>query len=436
MGFFIPNNMTSLSKLYEKFCEATGFTTDTRNIKKGNIFFALKGDNFNGNTFAKKALDLGCSCVVVDEKQIDDDERYFLVDNVLTTLQQLATHHRTLLKTPIIALTGSNGKTTTKELIACVLEKKFNILATKGNLNNHIGVPLTLLSLNRSHELAVIEMGANHQGEIKALCEIAKPNMGLITNIGRAHLEGFGGIEGVIKGKTEMYAYLQSHNATVFYNHDNELLKKLVPKNISLLSYGRSPENYCSYTAIENNKYAGVLYDNSKIISQLQGQHQYENIAVALCIGKYFEIPSKTIAEAISLYIPENNRSQELKTDNNTILLDAYNANPTSMKVALEHFLSKSDKDQLVILGDMFELGEYSKIEHQAIIKLLKSNDTNCMAILVGKAFYELKTDDSFQYFEKTEDCYAYLKTEPIKKKSILIKGSRSMKLESLTELL
>lgn len=427
--------MTSLNRLYQKFCESSGFTTDTRNISQGNIFFALKGENFNGNLFAKQALEMGCSYVVVDEKQNDENEAYLLVENVLESLQKLATLHRQSLNIPIVALTGSNGKTTTKELIASVLQEKYKTLATKGNFNNHIGVPLTLLSLNDTHEVAVVEMGANHQGEIKLLCEIAQPNIGLITNIGRAHLDGFGGIEGVIKGKTEMYRYLAKENAVVFYNSDNELLKELAPKSIKHISYGTSKEADCSVNPIQDLKYAGVLYKKQEIISQLQGQHQYENIAAAISIGEYFGVEEESISKAISGYIPENNRSQELKTDNNDILLDAYNANPTSMKLSLEHFLSKSDKKQLIILGDMFELGSYSKTEHQNVIDMLKSYSIS-QVILVGKAFYELKSDDSFTYFKETKDCYSYLENNTIVGRSILIKGSRSMKLESLTTLL
>lgn len=435
MGFFISTNMTSLKELYKRFCESSGFTTDTRKIEKGNIFFALKGENFNGNTFAKTALEKGCSYVVIDEQQVIDDDRYLLVADVLSSLQELATYHRNELNTPILALTGSNGKTTTKELIAAVLEKKFTVLATKGNLNNHIGVPLTLLSLKSTHEIAVVEMGANHQREIHALCEIAQPNMGLITNIGSAHLEGFGGIEGVIKGKTEMYDYLKRNHRSVFYNIDNPLLESLVPKNIEAFSYGTSANAYCKFEIIKENKYASIFYNNTLIKSQLQGDHQYENIAVAICIGQYYNIATEKIADAISSYVPSNNRSQELKTANNSILLDAYNANPTSMKVSLDHFLKGPNAHKLVILGAMFELGEYSKKEHQTIIDLLKAHHVP-QAFLVGQAFYDLRTEDRFQYFESTESCLEFLKERSIKDKSILIKGSRSMMLEKLTTLL
>ena len=435
MGFFISINMTSLKKLYKKFCESSGFTTDTRKIERNNIFFALKGENFNGNAFAQQALKMGCAYVVIDEKQIINDDRYLLVEDVLTTLQQLATYHRKTLKIPILALTGSNGKTTTKELIASVLKKKFKVLATKGNLNNHIGVPLTLLSIKTSHEIAVIEMGANHQKEIHDLCEIAQPDMGLITNIGSAHLEGFGGIKGVIKGKTEMYDYLKQNKRSVFFNIDNPLLESLVPKNINTFSYGVSSKAYCSFNIIKENDYATISYDNTLMKSQLQGDHQYENIAVAVCIGKYFNINTKDISDAINEYIPSDNRSQELKTAKNMIFLDAYNANPTSMKVSLHHFLKGSNINKIVILGDMFELGEYSKSEHTAIIKLLEAHK-NIEAYLVGQAFYENKKDNTFKYFKNTQECFNYIKQNQLKDKSILIKGSRSMKLEKLTDIL
>ena len=291
MGFFISINMTSLKKLYKKFCESSGFTTDTRKIERNNIFFALKGENFNGNAFAQQALKMGCAYVVIDEKQIINDDRYLLVEDVLTTLQQLATYHRKTLKIPILALTGSNGKTTTKELIASVLKKKFKVLATKGNLNNHIGVPLTLLSIKTSHEIAVIEMGANHQGEIDMLCRIAEPNFGMLTNIGKAHLEGFGGIEGVKKGKTELFRFLQENNSLIFINSDDKAIRESAPDN-NIKTYSIKGDADCM--GLVNQTHPSLVGTwkmknaEGKIHSSLYGEYNFQNILAAICIANFF----------------------------------------------------------------------------------------------------------------------------------------------------
>ena len=416
-----------IASLYNLYRQHFLVDTDTRNIRENTLFFALKGDNFNGNSFAEEALKLGASFAIVDEKVYQTNENVILVNNVLETLQQLANYHRRQLKIPIIGLTGSNGKTTTKELIHVVLNKKYNTRATKGNLNNHIGVPLTLLSMTNKTELGVVEMGANHQKEIAFLCTISEPNLGYITNFGKAHLEGFGGIEGVIKGKSELYTFLKENNKTAFVNPDDEIQVKKT-QEINTINFKVDALEF-----LEADPFVKLSYNNKIIQSNLVGAYNYSNIAAAITIGTYFKVSDKDIKEALESYVPKNNRSQIIETKNNEIILDAYNANPSSMKVALENFESITTTTKVVILGDMFELGDDSLQEHQAIVDLTISLNFDSV-YFVGENFNRIKTGKhQFKTYENFED---YIKKNPLENKSILIKGSRGMRLERILEII
>lgn len=413
-------------QLHQLFLKQEAVCTDSRAITKGSIFFALSGDNFNGNKFAEQALEKGASYVVVDDKQYHkDDPRYILVPNSLKALQELATTHRAYCKTPIIALTGSNGKTTTKELIHAVLKTKFNTLATKGNLNNHIGVPLTLLQLTKETELAIVEMGANHLKEIQELARIAKPNYGYITNFGEAHLEGFGSKEGVIKGKSELYDYLKEHQEYIFYNPRDK-------KQIEILkNYSKKiecPEN--ELTTDTQNDFLKINYKGISIKSKLVGSYNADNIAAAIGIGEYFKVSLEHIKKAIEGYEPKNNRSELIQKDSNTIILDAYNANPSSMKAALENFEElKTEKDKVLILGAMLELGSYAEAAHRELIAQASSIAKS--VYLVGKEFQDI----TGQSFKSTDDLKEHLKNNPLTNSYILIKGSRGIALEKLLDI-
>ena len=418
-----------IASLYNLYRQHFLVDTDTRNIRENTLFFALKGDNFNGNSFAEEALKLGASFAIVDEKVYQTNENVILVNNVLETLQQLANYHRRQLKIPIIGLTGSNGKTTTKELIHVVLNKKYNTRATKGNLNNHIGVPLTLLSMTDKTELGVVEMGANHQKEIAFLCTISEPNFGYITNFGKAHLEGFGGIEGVIKGKSELYTFLKENNKTAFVNPDDEIQVKKT-QEINTINFKVDALEF-----LEADSFVKLSYNDKIIQSNLVGAYNYSNIAAAITIGTYFKVSDKDIKEALESYVPKNNRSQIIETKNNEIILDAYNANPSSMKVALENFesITTTTTTKVVILGDMFELGDDSLQEHQAIVDLTISLNFDSV-YFVGENFNRIKTGKhQFKTYENFED---YIKKNPLENKSILIKGSRGMRLERILEII
>jgi len=416
-----------IANLYKLYCQHFLVDTDTRNIRKNTLFFALKGDNFNGNSFAEEALKLGASFAIVDEEAYETKENIILVDNVLETLQQLANYHRRHLKIPIIGLTGSNGKTTTKELIHVVLNKKYNTQATKGNLNNHIGVPLTLLSMTDKTELGVVEMGANHLKEIALLCAISEPDFGYITNFGKAHLEGFGGMEGVIKGKSELYAFLKENDKTVFVNPDDEIQVEKT-QEINTINFKVEALRFS-----EANPFVKLSYNNNTIQSNLIGAYNYSNIAAAITIGAYFKVSDEAIKEAIESYVPKNNRSQIIETKNNKIILDAYNANPSSMKVALENFSAINAETKVVILGDMFELGDESLQEHQAIVDLAISLNFET-TFFVGENFNQIKTDaHQFKTYELLED---YIKKKPLENQSILIKGSRGMRLERVLNII
>ena len=415
---------SSLYLLYKKHFLVD---TDTRNIRKNTIFFALKGGNFNGNKFAEEALKLGAAFAIVDEEEFQTYKNIILVDDVLKTLQELATYHRNQLNIPFIGLTGSNGKTTTKELINCVLRKKHETTATIGNLNNHIGVPLTLLSMKQKTEIGIVEMGANHQKEIEFLCTICQPDFGYITNFGKAHLEGFGGIEGVIKGKSELYNYLEENNKTAFVNNDDALqLEKT--KTINRIIFNNKNLQY-----LETNPFVKLSYKNTIIQSNLIGKYNYNNIAAAITIGEYFKVSEDDIKSAIESYIPTNNRSQIIKTENNDIILDAYNANPSSIKVALESFSTNNTHEKTIIIGDMFELGEDSLKEHKQIVDYATSLKFKKM-FFVGENFHKTSTKENF--FKTFKQLADYLKKQPLKNTSILIKGSRGMRLERLLDII
>lgn len=425
----------SIEEIYQIFLESTGVATDTRSIKTNQLFFALKGDNFNGNSFAAQALQKGAAFAILDEEEFATDDKLILVDNVLKTLQDLATYHRRQLNLPVLAITGSNGKTTSKELIHAVIKKRFNAVATQGNLNNHIGVPLTLLSFTRQTEFGIVEMGANHHLEIKALCEIAQPDFGYITNFGKAHLEGFGSVEGVIKAKSELYDYLKANNKLIFLNADDNIQKKHLQYE-KVFSFGQSgkADVMISYPSTGENAQVeseGWFYD-----SQLTGSYNAVNVAAAICIGTYFKISTGNIQKAIAAYSPQNNRSQLLRIGSTTLLMDAYNANPTSMMAALESFGRHSADLKAVILGDMFELGKDSEKEHQDIINHLENTDFN-QILLVGRNFYKTRISaGNIQKFQSFDDLQSKIKATDFSNTFVLVKGSRGMALERIVNLL
>ncbi len=439
------NKYISTEELHGLFMDCNQkITTDTRKLENGAIFFALKGDNFDANEFAEKAIEGGCKYAVVDNISVAaKDKNMLLVENVLKSLQDLANYHRRSLKIPVIGITGSNGKTTNKELIHAVLSKKYNTYATKGNLNNHIGVPLTLLSLNKNHEIAIVEMGANHQGEINMLCEIAEPDYGLITNIGKAHLEGFGGVEGVKKGKSEMYKYLTKKNGKIFINGNDSVLIEL-SGDLGKIFYGEKIDFDVYGKLFPSNEYVEFKWNNKQkellhqplVKTHMFGQYNFINLLCAACIGNYFEVKENDINSALENYIPEMNRSQVKKTDNNTVILDAYNANPSSMNLAIDNFNKQNLGNKYVILGDMLELGEYADEEHRKILNQLKESSIK-KVFLVGVQFYKLKDEFlNYYFFKSVLELNDFLKTNEISQSTILIKGSRGVQLEKTVELL
>lgn len=416
--------------IHTLFLKCSSVSIDTRKIETNCLFVAIKGDRFDANTFAETALQKGAIYVIIDDESHFIDERTIVVENSLIALQELAKYHRAYLKLPIIALTGSNGKTTTKELINVVLSKKIRTKATVGNLNNHIGVPLTLLSFTSETQVGIVEMGANHQKEIEFLCELATPDYGYITNFGKAHLEGFGGVEGVIKGKSEMYHYLSRNEKLVFINLEDAIQ---VEKSARLKSYtfGLNKVNAdLNITTIKANPFVEITYSTMVIKSNLIGLYNANNINAAICIGTYFGVADSDIKEALQSYVPENNRSQLIARGTNQIILDAYNANPSSMAVAIENFLQLEQLNKVMILGDMFELGQESHDEHQAIVESL-ANRKEVVCYFVGAEFYANKIEqDNFYFFESFEAFLKSLLQYTFEDSSILIKGSRGMALE------
>ena len=416
-----------IADLYKLYAKNFLVDTDSRSIRKGSIFFALSGPNFNGNKFAEDALKKGADYAVIDDEKFNTSNKTILVKNTLETLQKLANYHRKKLNIPIIALTGSNGKTTTKELINSILSKKYNTVATKGNLNNHIGVPLTLLSMTSATEIGIVEMGANHLNEISFLCKMAEPNYGYITNFGKAHLEGFGSVEGVIKGKSELYNYIKNTNGSVFLNTDDSIQVSR-SKGIKSISFNKE-----SIPFLGANPLVTIQFKNQLIKSMLVGAYNYSNIASAVVIGNYFNVSVTAIKEAVESYEPKNNRSQIITKGDTKIILDAYNANPTSMEAALKNFAALKEENKIVFLGDMFELGSSSGYEHQKIAELATSFDFNKI-YLIGKAFSTtlVKNALHFDSFESLKNSNPHINTN---KTTVLIKGSRGMALERVLNL-
>lgn len=424
-----------IEELYNRFTECNGLTTDSRHCPEGSMFLALKGETFNGNAFAAQSLEQGCRYAVVDEPQYASPEnsRIILVDNCLETLQKLANYHRRRLGTRMIGVTGTNGKTTTKELIATVLGEKFKVLYTQGNFNNHIGVPLTLLRLKPEHEMAVIEMGANHPGEIKTLVHIAEPDYGIITNVGKAHLQGFGSFEGVIRTKGELYDFLREKgNATIFIQNENPYLNKIAA-GLTCVRYGQTPELDVTGKVVTCSPFLHFSWTAEGVSHEVQthliGAYNLDNALAAVAIGRYFGVEDTQICHALSSYVPQNNRSQLVHTASNTLIVDAYNANPTSMMAALENFRQMEAAHKVAILGDMKELGEGSHEEHQKVVDFLKECGFE-RVMLVGPEFGA--TSSPFEHYKDVKEVEALLAAHPLQGCCVLVKGSNSMKLSEL----
>lgn len=430
----------SLKEIHSLYLKANGVSTDTRNCAEGSIFFALKGENFDGNKFVNVAFDNGAYWAVVDDPALKDQDRMIWVENVLHTLQELARYHRKYLGIPILGITGTNGKTTTKELVTCVLSEKFSVTSTAGNLNNHIGVPLTLLEMNQGTEFGVVEMGANHGGEIEFLCSIAEPDYGIITNVGKAHLEGFGSFEGVKKAKAELYSFLNKSQGKAFLNLQNEHLKSMVPTGLEVLTYGITSDAAVTGEAGGLNPFLSVVWatkeQSHNVQTHLLGEYNCENVLAAVCIGLFFNVPSEKINKAIESYIPSNNRSQYVKTKHNEVLMDAYNANPSSMEVALRNFDKIRGENKTVILGGMKEMGASSKDEHQRLLEFLASLEID-HAFLIGEEFMDWSAQyENWRYFADVNELLQYLKEHPLNNAQVLVKGSRSNKLEVVLDYL
>ncbi|MCF8231059.1 MAG: UDP-N-acetylmuramoyl-tripeptide--D-alanyl-D-alanine ligase [Bacteroidales bacterium] len=431
-----------VEQLYNLFLKHPLISLDSRNVQKDSLFFALKGEHFNGNRFAKSALQKGASYAIIDEPYVAENDNYILVEDSLDALQRLARHHRERLDIPFIGITGSNGKTTTKELISCVLGQKYNLIATRGNLNNHIGVPLTILQINNQHDLAVIEMGANHQGEIAFLCEIARPQYGIITNVGKAHLEGMGGLEGVKKTKKELYDFIRKVNGKILVNiGDVDLMS--IADDIPRLTYGSaSTKARVKAHQIRANPRLSLEWSTisyQKVFSldtQLLGEYNWTNVMAAIAAGILFEVPATDINNALASYKPSDNRSQYLVTDSNEVILDAYNANPTSMQKALTSFMKLNSRNKCLILGEMKEIGVEAGHEHENIVEMIRKNrEMFDNVFFVGEEFSKLSPKAAVT-FTDSEELKEYLKKHPVKGKTILVKGSRVNQLESLIEVL
>lgn len=425
--------MDTIEKIYELYKKSYTVTTDSRTISKDCVFVALKGEHFDGNDFALQAAEGGvAACVIADRQDLPRHERLFIVDDSLKTLQALANYHRRQLGTPIIGITGTNGKTTTKELVSAVLAKKYNISYTKGNFNNQLGVPLTLLTIRPEVELAIVEMGASHPGDIDELTNIAEPNYGVITNIGRAHLEGFGGFDGVIKTKNEMYQFIGKHKGLLFVNRDNKLLMDLA-NNIDKITYGTDNNADIKGNVLSANPYLSVIWEKHHIDTQLVGNYNFENVMAAICIGKYFKVNDDDIVDALSSYCPTNNRSQVIATGRNRVVMDAYNANPTSMSFSIKNFKNICKNDCLLVLGDMRELGNESKQEHDNILKLLEELHFENV-YLVGPEFSKVAKDYNYVKFGNVDELIEYLHSNPIMGKDVLVKGSNSIHLNKIID--
>ncbi|MBO7337148.1 MAG: UDP-N-acetylmuramoyl-tripeptide--D-alanyl-D-alanine ligase [Paludibacteraceae bacterium] len=427
----------SIEDLYKIYEQHPVVTTDSRNTPDGSIFFALKGESFDGNKFAMSALESGCSYAVVDEAEYAVSDKFILVDDVLRTLQQLAAYHRIAIGLPVVGITGTNGKTTTKELVSAVLSAKYNILYTKGNLNNHIGVPLTVLSITKEHQIAVVEMGASHPGDIKELVDIAAPNVGLITNVGRAHLAGFGSFEGVIKTKCELYDFLRESDSSVFVNLDNDILLEK-SDGMNRIGYGLKDRSGLVWGSVMSNspfltmKFAVSGDDKEYVLeTSLIGSYNAENVLAAVCVGTYFGVAPSQIKSAIESYQPTNSRSQYKKTDRNSLIIDAYNANPTSMAASINNFNEVTLPNKALILGEMRELGADSDAEHQKIIDMLENFGLTDVR-LVGHCFDSAKT--SFTRYADVDALIADLKANPVEGKTILVKGSNGNHLDKVVE--
>jgi UDP-N-acetylmuramoyl-tripeptide--D-alanyl-D-alanine ligase len=432
--------MNKIENIYSRFLESgQRISTDTRKISEGSLFFALRGDNFNGNNYAEDALNKGAAFSIVDDKNLKPNERLIFVEDVLETLQQLSNFHRRQLKIKVIGLTGSNGKTTTKELINAVLSQKFNTHATQGNLNNHIGVPLTLLSLTADHEFAVVEMGANHQREIEFLCKIAEPDFGLITNIGKAHLEGFGGFEGVKKGKGELYDFLKKTNGLIFLHGDDAILTELCGDYKNVITYGSKDSFDCTGTISASKQFLEISWhlkndaEKNFISSRLTGSYNFGNILSAVCVGNYFGVEKDFIKKGIENYTPSNQRSQVVEKNSNTFILDYYNANPSSMEAALLNFEKNFSGNKIAIVGDMLELGNESLQEHRYIIDLIKKLNFS-ETVFVGKIFGQLSDHIHAKFFNTSDEAKNFIAQQHFVNSSFLIKGSRGLKMEKVME--
>ena len=426
-----------IDDLHSLFSKSSGISTDTRTIKKSNIFFCLKGEKFDGNLFIDQAFHLGASFVIYDDEQLNyKSKKAIRVKNALEALQSLAKYHRSKFNIPVIGLTGSNGKTTSKELINSVLSQKFNITFTSNNFNNHIGVPLTILKINRKTDIAIIEMGANHLGEIDLLCNIADPNIGYITNFGKAHLEGFGGIEGVIKGKSELYEYIRESKGVVLINNDDRIQKKK-SRGINTFSFGKSKKSdFLIYNTSSNKNLCEARLNDKKITSNLYGEYNFENINASIAMGIHFGLSFDQIENGIKNYIPKNNRSEMIKTKKNLLFVDSYNANPTSMKLSIQSFMKLKEVKKTLILGDMHEIGKTYLIEHERILNSVKNNK-DLKIFLVGKIFNKLKFNSGrIHFFNETNELIEYFKKNLITGHTILLKGSRKINLEKVIPIL
>ena len=426
-----------IDDIHSLFSKSSGISTDTRTIKKNNIFFCLKGEKFDGNLFIDQAFHLGASFVIYDDEKLNyKSKKAIRVKNALETLQSLAKYHRSKFNIPVIGLTGSNGKTTSKELINSVLSQKFNVTFTSNNFNNHIGVPLTILKINRKTDIAIIEMGANHLGEIDLLCNIADPNIGYITNFGKAHLEGFGGIEGVIKGKSELYEYIRESKGVILVNNDDRIQREK-SKGITTFSFGKSKKSNCLiYNTTSNKGLCEASLNGKKIVSNLHGEYNFENMNASIAMGIHFGLSFEQIENGIKNYIPNNNRSEIIKTKKNLLFVDSYNANPTSMKLSIQSFIKFKEFEKILILGDMHEIGKTSLIEHERILNSVKNNK-DLKIFLVGKIFNQLKFNSvRIHFFNEIDELIEYFKKNLVTGHTIFLKGSRKINLEKVIPIL